>query len=259
MWTGLCRAVGIALLIVSWAGSSWSTAAASEDASADATALYKQGIQASKQGRHLEAGALFVQAYERDPSPSLLWNAARSFDRAGDRGKAAALYERYQALPDGKPDKVQRARTWLETHSEAEPEETPEAGATPEGDGVLRVTAARDTSTGATSRVVGWTLCGTGIAAAVGGTVAMILAARSRDETYKLVWDEDYVRTLSTHDGLKSDTETRELVGWMAFGVSAALVSVGVTLLFAHTEDESPTLGLAPTSGGLSASGTWRF
>ena len=262
MCTGPCRALAIALLIGPWAGSWLSAAAASEGSEADASALYQQGIRAAKDGRHREAGEAFIGAFELDPNPSLLWNAARSFEAGGDFDRATTLYARYLALPAAKPDKVERARAWLEAHGGARPTEADEAATPPVEGRVLRVTATPKAADSSSSRIVGWTLCGTGIAAAVGGAVAMVLAARSRDDTYKLTWDEDYEGTLATHDRLKADTEVRELAGWMAFGVSAALVGVGMALLLPGADDgqeRAAALELSATPHGLGASGTWRF
>ena len=78
-----------------------------------AQVLHKEGLAAFKEGRFLEAGEAFLLAYRRDPSASLLWNAARSFDKGGAITQAREAYTRYVSAEGAKAEKVARARAWL--------------------------------------------------------------------------------------------------------------------------------------------------
>ncbi|MDP6943868.1 MAG: hypothetical protein QF464_06920 [Myxococcota bacterium] len=231
-------------------------AAAGDRTLEDAAAEYERGLQAARAGRHLEAGAAFMEAFGADPNPSLLWNAARSYDAGGDIQRARALYERYITQPEAGPDKVSRARRWLEQHP---------GPATEGAAGDPRVTVLEAAGTDSGSPALGWTLCGLGIAATVGASITMAMASQSRDATYALTWDRGYDETLAKHERLTQEAQDRELAAWMTYGLATALVSSGLVLLLSGGSDEQartepgPVLGLIPGRRGLSASATWRF
>ena len=60
---------------------------------------------------------------------------------------------------------------------------------------------------------------------------------------------------------LRAEAEGRELAGWMTFGVAVALIGSGLAFLLDTQGSRSArtSLGVAPTSGGLTTTGTWRF
>lgn len=230
----------------------------------DAKALHAEGLEAFKGGRFAEAGEAFMRAQALDPSASLLWNAARSFDKAGDISRARSAYFAYIAHSDAGADKRTKAATWLREHPEA-----------PTSDAR---TAENETSTAANPLIVrrandagkqhvglGWTLVSLGAAATIGGTVAMLVAQGSKDEADALTWGHAYEATLVQHRSLTSAAEQQELAGWLTYGAAVGLVTTGLFLLLkgpgggAEAPAGMSAIHVSPTPGGLSATGMWRF
>jgi len=212
---------------------------------------YERGLEAARSGRHLEAAEAFKEAYRIDPNPSLLWNAARSASTGGDLVEARRLYMNYMGHPEAKPDKAAQAKGWLEAN--------PEQPAM-QGGSVTVLTRPHETLG---NPALGWTLCGLGIAALVGGSVSLAMASQSRDATYGLTWGADHEETLAKHRQLARQTETREVAAWVSFGTATALLTSGLVVLMSGASsppsDRGLSLGLTPTSGGVSASAGWRF
>lgn len=62
---------------------------------------FDQASAAYKAGRYREAAELFSRAYEVDRHPEILFNIARSYEKAGDDPKALENYRRYlQRVPE---------------------------------------------------------------------------------------------------------------------------------------------------------------
>jgi hypothetical protein len=79
---------------------------------------YEGGKAAFEAKDYLRAARLFLEAYRRAPHHDPLWNAARSFELAGERARAANLYTRYldEAPPDARDrDRATSARKELAT------------------------------------------------------------------------------------------------------------------------------------------------
>jgi hypothetical protein len=76
------------------------------DARKEAAALFADGERAFAAGDFLHAGEAFEAAYRTAPHHAALWNAARAWQRAGERARSANLYVRYlrEAPPDA-PDR----------------------------------------------------------------------------------------------------------------------------------------------------------
>lgn len=72
----------------------------------EATRLFEAAEQAFQKGDFVRAGEAFEEAYRMAPHPAPLWNAARSFERAGDDTRAANAYARYlREAPEGSRDR----------------------------------------------------------------------------------------------------------------------------------------------------------
>src|SRR5579883_1186046 len=56
---------------------------------------FAEGDRAFKDGDFRHAAESYERAYQRVPHYSALWNAARSWDHAGEPSRAANLYARY--------------------------------------------------------------------------------------------------------------------------------------------------------------------
>ena len=61
----------------------------------DAESHYKQGMEHMKAEAFSKAGDAFWAAYQADPSPPLLWNAARAYHKADELVRARDLYQRF--------------------------------------------------------------------------------------------------------------------------------------------------------------------
>ena len=236
-----------------------STYAASE--APGAQILHKEGLAAFKEGRFLEAGETFLLAYQRDPSASLLWNAARSFDKGGATTQAREAYSRYVIAEGAKAEKVARARAWLQAHPEPEIKAPPQGSSHARAETTLVRRAAKVRAQ--PNKAAGWTLISLGAAGFAGASVAMILAASSRDETETLQWGADYEATLSRHRELTATTEARELAAWITYGAALGLVTSGLVVLLAPPEATSEVglkgVGFSPLAGGGHAQATWQF
>jgi tetratricopeptide (TPR) repeat protein len=58
---------------------------------------YGQGKAAFEAGDYLRAARLFLDAYRHAPHHDALWNAARAYELAGEKARAANLYSQYLA------------------------------------------------------------------------------------------------------------------------------------------------------------------
>ncbi len=80
-----------------------------------AAAHFATGEQAYASGDFVRAADAFEAAYAADPQPSSLWNAARSWHRAGEKARAANLYPRYvRDTPGHAADRDEATRALLE-------------------------------------------------------------------------------------------------------------------------------------------------
>ncbi|HEY8042574.1 MAG TPA: tetratricopeptide repeat protein [Polyangiaceae bacterium] len=67
---------------------------------------FADGDRAFKEGDYRQAAESYERAYQRAPHHSALWNAARSWHRAGELARAANLYARYlREAPPGARDR----------------------------------------------------------------------------------------------------------------------------------------------------------
>jgi tetratricopeptide (TPR) repeat protein len=75
-----------------------------EKARSRARALYDQGAQAYNESRYYQAAACFLDAYRVYPTPQLLFNVAKAYDKLSVPSSALAYYREYlRKLPDA-PD-----------------------------------------------------------------------------------------------------------------------------------------------------------
>lgn len=91
-------------------------AAAGADDRRQAAKDFADGDRAFKDGDYRQAAESYERAYARVPHHSALWNAARSWHRAGELARAANLYARYlREAPPGARDRnsAQRAMNEL--------------------------------------------------------------------------------------------------------------------------------------------------
>jgi tetratricopeptide (TPR) repeat protein len=108
--------LGAALLITTiFAWSSPVLAEPEAPSQRGAAERFAAGEEAYARGDFVRAGDAFEAAYAADPQPASLWNAARSWHRAGERARAANLYRRYiREAPADAPDRDEATRAMLE-------------------------------------------------------------------------------------------------------------------------------------------------
>lgn len=104
----LTRPLVVAVLVASMTVSSRGALAAGPEADRTAARHFTDGQKAFAAGDYPHAADEFEAAYRDKPHYAPLWNAARSWQRAGDDVRAANLYARYlrEAPPDA-PDRDQ--------------------------------------------------------------------------------------------------------------------------------------------------------
>src|SRR5262249_17315843 len=84
-----------------WASSTSRSQPSEERATANAAARhFERAEKAFKLNDFAGAAKAFEDAYRASPHPDALWNAARSWERAGDLARAANLYAEYLRVAD---------------------------------------------------------------------------------------------------------------------------------------------------------------
>lgn len=73
-------------------------------AKARGRALYEQGAQAYAEGRYLKAAESFLDAHGVYPTPQLLFNVGKAYDRAGSTAAALGYYRGYLRHQPDAPD-----------------------------------------------------------------------------------------------------------------------------------------------------------
>jgi tetratricopeptide (TPR) repeat protein len=78
-----------------------------------AASRFTEGERAFERGDFVRAAGEFEAAYRENPHPTALWNAAFSWERAGERVKAANLYHRFLAEAPSETQNRDRATAAL--------------------------------------------------------------------------------------------------------------------------------------------------
>ncbi|MCW5836048.1 MAG: hypothetical protein KIS78_26850, partial [Labilithrix sp.] len=102
------RRIGLALACLACVALGAAPEARAEDPRQAAQAQFAEGQRAFAAGDFRRAAAAFEEAYRTKPHHSPLWNAARSWQKAGEGTRAANLYARYlEEAPAGARDRDQ--------------------------------------------------------------------------------------------------------------------------------------------------------
>ncbi len=100
----VAKAIALAFVTLSLGGGS--AYAQTEDVQRRAATEFAEGQRAFTAGDYRHAAESFEAAYRDKPHYSPLWNAARSWERAGEAPRAANLYARYlREAPANAPDR----------------------------------------------------------------------------------------------------------------------------------------------------------
>ncbi|MCO4764025.1 MAG: hypothetical protein KC502_21100, partial [Myxococcales bacterium] len=105
-------AVGAALI----AGGSPSTVAASTPQESKALQLTAQAKSAYKAGKYVQAAMLFKRAYAQVPEPTLLFNAARAYQRGAHLREALSMFRLYLTLATHNDEETRAGRSEAVAH-----------------------------------------------------------------------------------------------------------------------------------------------
>ena len=100
-WPPLCAILRSAVVAVALSASAPAWAAEpSPEAKEEASALFSRGEALFEAGDPARAAELFERAEALAPHPDILWNVARSWERAGEAARAADAYAAYLSRTD---------------------------------------------------------------------------------------------------------------------------------------------------------------
>lgn len=249
--------------------------------------LSDRGLVAVDAGRHAEAARLFDDAFACDHHPTLLWNAARAYENAGELDVARARYLTYRGMPGLKAARVAEAGERLRTIDDLQRRDAnagkvagralagvripePRVGAI----GVLPPSEPTIPSrAGRGQRTSGFVLLGAGVAVAAVGFVFLNRANHAYDDLNAEFAGgivEDDAAQWAQYDAARKaaieDTGREHRTMWILFGAGAAAAITGTVLLLTAPRDgarktrgEAAIVGAAPIPGGAVAFGRVRF
>ena len=232
---------------------------------------HDDGVAASRAGRHAAAAGHFDAAYELDPHPTLLWNAARAWERAGRSEEARIRYLRYSALDEVGEQLREEALLRHEDLRRMEGAGRVAGGAL--GVEARSVAASLDlvevrAEPSSSLPPAGWALVGAGSAAAVSGVVFLMLMADDlavgrRVSNNELAGDAHDVNT-EFFDHVDASMQRHRALGATFLAVGGVALGVGVVLVMlgsrpAEADPDAVTWGLAPLPGGGALSASGRF
>lgn len=272
--------VAIAVSLLLAAPGSARAGAAAPSTRAEVTRLAKLSHQQYQAGDYAAAAQTLLQAYELEPVPALLFNVAKTFEKAGNVEQAMRFYQRYIDAENSDPKLIrqashaldalrlqqdERARKEREAAEKAAAEkaaaekaaaEKAAAEKAPAADAAVQVPPPepRVEQHAARSRGVPYACFGVAVAGLGGGAILGMTANQ-------LARDEKASTDPVAKPDLRTRARQRALVADVAYGVgSAALVAGAVMILL---EPKDPTLAavlprplLLPQGAGLTWGGT---
>lgn len=241
--------------------------------------LANQSHEQYQKGDYKGAADTLLEAYELKPVPALLFNIARSYEKAGESAKALTFYRRYRDSAPGDADLVAQASRAIDRLEADQRERDKEAAAEQQKkqaaqqaeaqrlatekarlEQAERDRQARDAAAAQAAlakpapapepdRALPYTLIGVGGAALVGGAVLGLTANG-------LASDEKASTDPIAKPDLRSQAKSRALVADIAYGVGIAAVATGVVLILIE-----PKPGAATASAGAEPLGSsaWAF
>ncbi|MEZ4268977.1 MAG: hypothetical protein R3F39_21680 [Myxococcota bacterium] len=284
----LAAAAGVALaLFVGAAGPAFAASCPGPPGRKTAGKLSDRGLVAVDEGRHAEAARLFDDAFACDHHPTLLWNAARAYEKAGELDVARARYATYRGLPGLEAARAAEAGEKVRTIDDIQRRQADAGRGTGRALGRLRVPAASvvrspealpveaapPLNVGRGQRTSGYVLLGAGVAVAAVGFVFMSRANHAYDDLNREFADGiaegDAVRWAQYEAGRKSagkDADRDQRTMWAFFGAGAAVAVTGTVLVLTAPRGRTPStrgdatvVGAAPIPGGAVAFGRVRF
>jgi tetratricopeptide (TPR) repeat protein len=273
-WGRVACAALVALLV---AGSGGRAEAQPEDPAArQVERLAAEAASAYKAADYTRAVELLEKAYQLRQVAALLYNLAKAYDKLGEQEKAIELYRRYSDSSDAEPKLRIKAEARVAAYEELHrqrlrdpdprprdpdprpanpppqvdmrpPPETPEQR-------TVRLWKARR----ARDRIIGLTLMGIGVGAALAGIGLSVSAYLIHDSYSTTIGLEDDKRAS------RDEARTQAIVGDVMYVVAAAGVAVGAYFVWRGFHPEKPPKTRAwlapmasPTGGGLVLGGSF--
>lgn len=205
------------------------------------------GLRHYEAREYAEAAAEFEAAFAIRPEPDLLYNTARSYERAVMREEAIAAYDRFLALPGTTSEMRQRALNARNSlQSELRAMQTPEPQA-PERDAAPtpEPTPPPPPPEPSALRPTGFALLGIGAATAIVGGVFGGLALASNADFEDATDREEQI-------ALRDDVNRQALLADVLVGVGVATAVVGVVLVILGkpaANDDVASTTVTPTVG----------
>jgi hypothetical protein len=220
---------------------------------AEARRLFDEGKSLYREGRYLDAADRLTRAFDLDPDPTLLYDAARALERGGDDAGALAKYRPYVDADVEGHDRApaeQRIGALARTHeqharAERRPTQLRPAPIVPKDE--RPQPSPRIEKSG--SSPVPWIVAGLGLAG-VGAGAALGLIAKNVSSTAA----NDPVQLSSSRT--KDDSERYALCANVAFAAGGALAAIGIVWgLFARGSETD----VAPSASGRGWAVSGRF
>ena len=223
-----------------------------------ARARYEEGLEAKRAHRFEEAGGHFDVAFELDPHPTLLWNAARAWELAERPHRARARYERYlelDAVPEASREEAQRRLLAVRQDIAGRAARCGRASGRALGTVAWELPAALPPPPPPPPdlETPGLALTGAGAGVLVGAVVLLSLSA------------VDYLDAVETSDAgafdyIEPRRRRTEIAGWTLAGVGVAALASGIALLVLDESGRPPVvLGPVASEGGGGAAVWGRF
>lgn len=221
------------LIVVAWSANAWAASgdepppppAAQETSRAERVrVLHDKAFEHYDAKRYAEAAAYFEEAAKIEPSPELLWNAARAHDRAGQRNEAVAWYQQFlnQASEPEQQLATARARVAILTME-------------------MRGPSGFDAP-----RWPGWVVVAAGTALAVGGALMMSDASSRHDTLTGPIQAMNGRSSHPTHSYREIRRESSNIQETQDAGVALLATGIGLTVggaawvLAPRADDERP-------------------
>lgn len=207
--------------------------------------LVNEALEAYRGRDYDRAIARFTAAYEQRAEPELLYNIARSHERALRRKEAIAMYERFLKSPGTTAELRAQALAAVEALKREESAMARAAAEDRQARTVTDTPPKNDASVARTvapapkerSHTLAWSLIGGGAAVAAAGGVFGVLALGSNS-------DFDNATTPSDKIDLRDETKQRALIADVLIGVGVVSAAVGIVLRV--TADDGTTIAVAP-------------
>ncbi|MGF1510219.1 MAG: hypothetical protein ACFB9M_12035 [Myxococcota bacterium] len=184
--------------------------------------VVEEGLQAYSEGRFEEAAGRFIAAYELSAEPELIFNAARSFEKALKPQEAIEYYERFIGLQGTTAELRNRALSSLRSlRAEVQARQAPSASSAPPAASVQAAPPARR-SVNRTPEILLLSVGGASLIA--GGVFGGLALSAENDFEEADMTDPDRI-------GFANDARDRALVADVLLGVGAASTVTGVLLL----------------------------